>query len=233
MNHQQITEHLISLGDADIAAHSQRYFKTGPGEYGYGDKFLGIRIPVLRQNIKYAKALPIADIEKLLQSEYHEIRLFALLLMVNRYQRNPSDRESMYQIYLNNLSSINNWDLVDCSAHKIIGPHIENSDRSLLYQLARSEHLWSRRIAIITTFHFIRQDDFHDALQLAELLLNDKEDLLHKATGWVLREIGKKDQASEVAFLNRHYSAMPRTMLRYAIEKFPNHVREQYLKGEI
>ena len=233
MDSQLLCQHLTSLKNADIAAQSQCYFKTGPGEYGYGDKFLGIRVPVLRKNLKLARVLPVKEIEKLLQSEYHEIRLFALLLMVYRYQHNQSERESLYQLYLSNLNSINNWDLVDSSAHKIISPHIENSDRALLYQLVRSDNLWSRRIAIISTLHFIAQADYDDALQLAELLLDDTEDLLHKATGWVLREVGKKDLEREVEFLNLHYKNMPRTMLRYAIEKFPDTIRQQYLKGQI
>ena len=232
MDYQEINQHLISLADQDFADHSQRFFKTAPGEYGYGDRFLGIRVPIIRQQVKRYQTASLTTSSRLLKSDYHEIRLFALLLLVEQFSRADEKRQlKIYDLYLANTRYINNWDLVDSSAHKIVGPYLENRDRAILQTLARSKSLWERRIAIIATFHFIRINQFDDSLDIAEQLLHDKEDLIHKAVGWMLREIGKRDKNVEIAFLNKHYKSMPRTMLRYSIEKFSPRERNNYLRG--
>ena len=227
---QEITDHLHSLADSERARHAVRYFKTGVGGYGYGDKFLGIRVPLIRQAVKQYADTSLGTAEKLLKSEYHEIRLFALLLLVSRFSRgDAAERDRIYRLYLNNTRYINNWDLVDSSAPRIVGAYLDDKDRSVLYALAKSSSLWERRIAVLATFYFIGNGQFSDALRIAELLLNDPEDLIHKAVGWMLREAGKRDLAVEVAFLRDHYQKMPRTMLRYAIEKFSKAERHSYL----
>ncbi|MCK5853196.1 DNA alkylation repair protein [bacterium] len=234
MSCQEIKDYLHSLADAEIAEHSQRFFKTAKGEYGFGDKFLGIRVPILRQTVKKFKTTPLSEAAKLLKSEYHEIRLFALLLLVFRFSKSKSDeQEKIYHMYLKNTRYINNWDLVDSSAHYIIGAYLENKDKSVLYNLLKSNSLWERRIAIISTFYFIKKNQFSDALHISEKLLCDREDLIHKAVGWMLREIGNRDLDLEITFLKIHYKKMPRTMLRYAIEKFSKEERQKYLKGKI
>jgi 3-methyladenine DNA glycosylase AlkD len=234
MTHPAILEHLFSLANPAIAAHSLRFFKTGEGDYGYGDKFLGIRVPLIRQAVTRFKTAPLTATKKLLQSEYHEVRLFALLLLVQQFSDGSAElREKIYKLYLSNTRYINNWDLVDTTAHHIVGGFLEDRNRNILYELSRSASLWERRIAIVSTFWFIRKNDFGDALKISKQLLNDNEDLIHKATGWMLREVGKRDMAKEVEFLNANYRDMPRTMLRYAIEKFKEPVRQRYLKGRI
>ena len=208
-----------------------RYFKAGTGEYGEGDKFLGLRVPDVRLAVRLYKAATLATAAKLLKSEYHEIRLFALLLLVSRFTRGgDTERNKIFQLYLSNTRRINNWDLVDSSAPYIVGGYLSDKDKSLLYRLAASNSLWERRIAVLATFWFIRDKQFDDALHIAKLMLNDPEDLIHKATGWMLREIGKRDPATEIAFLDDHCDQMPRTMLRYAIEKFSAAKRKKYLK---
>ena len=232
MSYKEIEQHLLSLADQDIADHSRRFFKTTPGEYGYGDKFLGIRVPAIRQAVKKFKDTPLEVTIRPLKSEYHEIRLFALLLLVAQFSKaDASNRKKIYDIYLANTRYINNWDLVDSSAHYIVGVYLEKKDRSVLYKLSRSDSLWQRRIAIIATFHFIREGQFDDTLYISEQLLDDQEDLIHKAVGWMLREVGKRAKSVEIAFLNEHYRAMPRTMLRYAIERFSHEERQNYLRG--
>ena len=232
MRASSIRKVLRKLGDAEIAQHSQRFFKTGKSDYGEGDRFLGIRVSVLRRHIRQFSDVAPEDVLELLASGFHEERLFALLLLVDKYQRG-TDREKawIYKYYLASSQYINNWDLVDSSADKIVGMHLQQRSRKPLYQLAKSESLWERRIAIMATFHFIRQNDFNDALAICELLINDEEDLVHKATGWMLREIGKRDIEAEKAFLDSHCPAIPRTMLRYAIERFPGADRRKYLDG--
>jgi len=232
MNARSISAVLRDLGDADIAQHSQRFFKTGKGEYGEGDRFLGIRVPVLRQHVRQYRDVSPGEVLKLLASEFHEERLFALLLLVDKFQRGTdSERSWINTQYLANTRYINNWDLVDSSADKIVGACLQQRSRKPLYKLAKSNSLWERRIAIMATFHFIRQDDFRDALALCELLLGDEQDLIHKAAGWMLRETGKRNITAEKDFLDRFYTTMPRTMLRYAIERFPEAVRRKYLDG--
>jgi len=234
MTHNEIIDHLHSLANPEIAVHSQRFFKTGEGEYGHGDKFLGIRVPAIRQTVKQYKTASLSVAEKLLKSEYHEIRLFALLLLVARFSKGSADQqEKIYRLYLRNSRYINNWDLVDSSAHYIVGAYLDGKDKSVLDKMARSRSLWERRIAIMATFYFIKNNQFTETLKLTKQLLGDQEDLIHKAVGWMLREIGKRDLAKEVAFLNRHYQTMPRTMLRYAVEKFNEAERQRYLKGEV
>jgi 3-methyladenine DNA glycosylase AlkD len=226
----EIQKTLRALGDAEYAIHSQRFFKTSKGEYGEGDRFLGIRVPVIRQQVRALRGLPIAQTLKLLNSRWHEERLFALLMMVDAFNRgDKNDRREIYRRYLDNTQYINNWDLVDLSAHHIVGGWLVDHSRKPLYSLAASKSLWERRIAIIATFNLIRQNDFDDALAIAQRLLNDGHDLIHKAVGWMLREIGKRDVGVEKAFLDKHAATMPRTMLRYSIERFPPGERHRYM----
>lgn len=221
---------LKGMADLEIAKHSQRFFKTGKGEYGEGDVFLGIRVPNIRKVAKQFKDLSLNETETLLHSEFHEARLCALVVLVNKYKKADEQlKEEIYQLYLDNTAYVNNWDLVDASAHYIVGPHLFKQDRNILYQLAKSKNLWERRIAIMSTYHFIKNDDLEDTLIIAKQLLYDEEDLIHKAVGWMLRELGKKDQGKEEAFLEKHVADMPRTMLRYAIEKFSEEKRQYYL----
>jgi 3-methyladenine DNA glycosylase AlkD len=231
---EQIIAELHNLSDEAIAEHSQRFFKTGPGEYGEGDKFLGIRVPVIRKCVKKWRALDLADVGSLLNSVWHEVRLLALLIMVDRFSKGDHNiQQEIYTTYLHNTDSINNWDLVDCSAHHIVGSFLLNGDRTILRQLAHSDTLWERRLAIMATLCFIRRGWFSDTLLIAELLRDDPHDLIHKAVGWMLREVGKRDLETEVSFLKKQYKQMPRTMLRYAIEHFPEPERKLYLKGTI
>ena len=234
MKAQAIRKRLKTLGSREIATSSQRFFKTGPGEYGEGDIFIGVRVPVLRKLIKDYLDLPIEEIKLLLQSAIHEERLFALLLLVRISSKaDEAEKKSIYELYLKSTAYINNWDLVDTSAEHIVGRYLKDKNRTPLYRLAKSTDLWERRIAIMATFHFIKHHDFADTLQIAKILLSDRHDLIHKAVGWMLREIGNRDLSAEENFLQKHYEKMPRTMLRYAIEKFPEAKRQRYLKGEI
>ena len=227
---KEIHANLRSLGDPQIAEHSLRFFKTGKGEYGEGDRFLGIRVPEIRDVARQCRKVKLEVVRSLLGSPWHEARLLATVILVDQYHRGDDARkEAIYSLYCDNLRFINNWDIVDNSAPRLVGPHLETRDRAQLYSWAASSNLWERRIAIMATFHFIRQNDFTDALTLSERLLNDPEDLIHKAVGWMLREIGKKDRGVEEAFLVKHADRMPRTMLRYAIEKFPERERKAWL----
>ena len=212
----------------------QRFFKTGPGQYGEGDRFLGIRVPQLRRLVRDNRGMRLGEILSLLQSEWHEERLMALLLMVEAYRRGDREvRQEVFDAYLANTSRINNWDLVDSSAEHIVGAHVDPIRPDLLVRLARSESLWERRIAMLATFHWIRKGDFRPALQIADVLCADPHDLIHKAVGWMLREVGNRDLEVEEEFLRPRYRQMPRTMLRYAIERFPEPLRLAYLKGEV
>lgn len=222
---------LITQGDASIAEHSHRFFKTGAGEYGEGDKFLGIRVPTLRSLVKeHRDQLTLGQITELLHSEWHEVRLCALFLMVSHYQRGTEkDKKATVSAYLKNKKYINNWDLVDSSAYQIIGAWHHDKDRTTVDKLINAKQLWSRRIAMMSTFYHIRQNDLDDTYRYAEILLADKEDLMHKVTGWMLREAGKRDTARLESYIQNHVSQMPRTMLRYAIEKLPAKKRKQIL----
>lgn len=231
---QTVRRHLLTLKDESRAVNSARFFKTGVGEYAEGDQFLGIRVPTLRALVKDNRGLCLAETIKLLPDPLHEIRLFALFLLVDQFARADEEkRTTIYRHYLSNTSSINNWDLVDSSAYQIVGVYLQDKERRPLYRLVASSSLWERRIAMVATYQFIKAGDFADTLKLAERLLNDSEDLIHKAVGWMLREVGKRNLQVEEEFLANHYSAMPRTMLRYAIEKFPQKDRQRYLKGRV
>lgn len=213
----------------------QRFFKTGPGQYGEGDVFLGIRVPATRAIVRQHRGLPRADRLRLLKSKYHEERLVALLLMVEAYRRGDEKaRARICRDYLTHSKYINNWDLVDSSAEHIVGPELGKSvSEARLARLARSKRLWDRRIAMLATFHWIKQKDFGPALRMAEILVGDDHDLMHKAVGWMLREIGKRDRRALAGFLSRHCRTMPRTMLRYAIEHFPARERKRFLDGAV
>jgi 3-methyladenine DNA glycosylase AlkD len=225
---------LRALGDPAIARHSQRFFKTGKGQYGAGDQFLGIRVPDLRRQARALETLPLGEVSKLLGSPFHEERLCALLILVRQFERGTDgDRAKIYARYLAQTPHVNNWDLVDSSAPQIVGGYLERRSRRPLYRLVRSKSLWERRIAIMATLHFIRLGQFDDTLRLAAMLLADAEDLIHKAAGWMLREVGNRDRDTEERFLRAHHKEMPRTMLRYAIEKFPERRRKAYLAGTV
>lgn len=211
---------------------SQSFFKTKKGEYGEGDVFLGLTVPQSRTIAQKYTSLSLQELQTLLYSKIHEERLIALLILVEKYKK-KENQEEIYEYYLTHIAQVNNWDLVDLTAPKIVGNHLLKKDRKILYTLAQSKDLWKKRVAIVATWTFIRNNDFKDTVAISERLLNEKHDLLHKAVGWMLREIGKKDQKIEEEFLKKHYKTMPRTMLRYAIEKFPESKRKQYLKGEI
>ncbi len=227
-----IQRRIQSLADPEAAHHARRFFKSAPGEYGAGDQFLGIRVPVLRSLVREFRGLTLPEIALLLGSKWHEERLLALFSLTDAYARGDTAvRERIYSVYVQNRCRVNNWDLVDSSAHLIVGPWLEGRDRSVLREWARSECLWERRIAVVATFHFIRRKDFADILSLAEILLKDPHDLMHKAVGWMLREVGKRDRAKLEKFLAAHAMQMPRTMLRYAIEKFPEDERKRYLRA--
>ncbi|MBF0117237.1 MAG: DNA alkylation repair protein [Desulfobacterales bacterium] len=223
---------LKSLGDPKRAENYQRFFKTGKGEYGEGDLFLGIQVPVLRNMSKKYREISLEEIADLIASPYHEIRMFSLFLLIYSFKKsNGNNGENIYKFYLKNSKFINNWDLVDSSAEHIVGAYLYNFDRQPIYKLAVSKSLWERRISIISTYYFIKQNQFDDTLKISEILLRDKEDLIHKAVGWMLREVGKRNIENEELFLKKHYKTMPRTMLRYAIEKFPEEKRREYLYG--
>jgi 3-methyladenine DNA glycosylase AlkD len=226
--------HLRDLADADVAAHALRFFKTGPGEYGAGDRFLGIRVPVLRKLARAHRDVAEGDVRVLLRSRFHEERLLALLMLVDRFRRADTGRRAaIYRLYVANLDYVNNWDLVDTSASQIVGAYLQDRSRRILYRLARSRDLWRRRIAIMATLYFIRVGQFEDTLVLAARLIGDREDLIHKAVGWMLREVGNRDRATAERFLVDHHREMPRTMLRYAIERFPEARRRAYLAGKV
>jgi len=226
---------LHALASPAQVANLQRFFKTGPGEYGEGDVFIGVKVPQIRALVRELKAFDLASAAALLASEVHEERMLALLLLVHRFERCKDDavRKEIFDLYLTRTAHIDNWDLVDSSAAQIVGGYLADRDRAVLRELARSELLWDRRIAMIATLHFIRRGDFDDALRIAAILVGDDHDLIHKAVGWMLREIGQRDLAAEEGFLKKHYKKMPRTMLRYAIEKLPEPRRQAYLKGTI
>ena len=226
-----IEKSLIAQGNDQIAQHSQSFFKTGPGEYGEGDKFIGLRVPVLRETVKqHRDKLSLDDIIEILHSEWHEVRLFALFAMVDFYQRScEKSQKRTVSAYLKNKQYINNWDLVDSSAYQIIGAWHHNKDRTPVDKLVKAKLLWSRRIAMMSTFYHIRQNDLNDTYRYAKILLADKEDLIHKVSGWMLREAGKRDTKRLETFLHKHAPAMPRTMLRYAIEKLPIAKRKKLL----
>jgi len=228
----QVSAALRRLRDGNKAAALQRYFKTGPGEYAEGDRFLGITVPQQRAVARRFSDLPLAELRKLLRSPFHEERLTALLIMVGQYRcGSAAHRERLYRSYLRHTGFINNWDLVDLSAIYIVGPHIASAPRPLLRRLVHSPSVWERRIAVLATFHLINNGDATESLWIARQLLCDDHDLIHKATGWMLREVGKRVDGKKLRrFLDQHASDMPRTMLRYATERLPTAVRKRYLR---
>ena len=224
-----IIKDLQEVAKEDKISKFQSFFKTGKGEYGEGDLFIGISVPETRKVVKKHKNASLEQIQELLQSKIHEHRLCGLLIMVDQYQK-TKENEEIFNFYLKNISRVNNWDLVDSSAEKIIGAHIFQKDKKLIYELVQSKNLWERRIAIISTFYFIKKGQFQDTLKIAEILLNDDEDLIHKAVGWMLREMGKKGGMEKlIEFLDKNSQKMPRTMLRYSIEKLDEEQRRRYL----
>ena len=233
MTAEFVLSELQSVGSPEKAAHLSRFFKTGPGQYGEGDRFLGVVVPQTRSIAKANKAMPLDELQRLLDSPWHEARLCALLVLVYRFQdkKTPeAEREKMYRFYLKNTRRCNNWDLVDLSCRDIVGEYLVNRDRSVLYELAASDNLWEQRISIVCTWAFIRRSDFTDTLVLAERLMTHKHDLMHKAVGWMLREVGKRDRDTLTDFLERYATQLPRTALRYAIEHYPEDRRQYFLK---
>ncbi len=256
---KQLEKELKKFENKEKAKQLQRFFKTGKGEYGEGDVFLGISVPNQRKIAKRFINIELNQIQKLLKSKIHEKRLITLLILIEQYNKakkenNEKKQKQIFNFYLDNTKHINNWDLVDLSAHKIVGDYLLDKNRKILYKLAKSNDLWEKRISIISCFAFIKDNDFADALKISEILLNNEHarinpigisgatkpknnkvslDLIHKAVGWMLREVGKKNQEIEEKFLKKHYKKMPRTMLRYAIEKFDEDLRQKYLKGKV
>lgn len=227
-----IRRELRALADPEKGAFLQRYFKTGPGEYGDGDRFLGITVPKLRRLARSHRATKLTDLQSMLRSKWHEERALALMILADRARKAGEDeRQAMFDLYLSHTAFINNWDLVDCSAEYVVGLHLDSAGWGLLRKLAKSPSPWERRIAIISTRRWIKEGKFGPTLEIAALLLDDRHDLIHKASGWMLREVADRDRASAEAFLRKHLARMPRTMLRYAIEKFPEALRQRYLRG--
>ena len=231
---EELKKDFSKLANPEKAQLLQRFFKTGAGEYGEGDVFFGITVPEQREIVKkYWEALSLSDVRELLASKIHEHRLTALLILVKQYQKaNEENKKEIFDFYLKNTKNINNWDLVDLSAPNIVGDCLLEKDRNIIYRLVKSDNLWERRISILSTLAFIRKNQFEDSLNLSEILLKDKHDLIHKAVGWMLREIGKRNVKTLESFLNKHYKSMPRTMLRYAIVKLAEKDRKAYLNGD-
>jgi 3-methyladenine DNA glycosylase AlkD len=228
----EIIDALRTLGSEDKAKHLSRFFKTGKGEYGEGDKMLGVKVPETRTIVKEYKDIPLEQIQTLLDSEWHEVRLCALLILVKRMKSSRTtdkEREDIYEFYLKNTRRCNNWDLVDMSCRDILGEYIYDKDRSVLYELAESDSLWEQRIAIVSTWAFIKRGDFEFTFRLAVRYINHPHDLIQKATGWMLREVGKVDKESLTEFLEEYADQLPRTTLRYAIERYPESERSYFM----
>ena len=234
MSVDDIRRRLEKLADKEKAQVVQRFFKTGPGEYGEGDVFLGIKVPELRRLAKEYEGIDLKEAKQLLRSPIHEQRLLALLILIRSFSKGDGGtKKRIYDLYLKNTQYINNWDLVDVSAEHIVGAYLMERSKTPLYGLAKSDSLWERRISILSTFHYIKRGQFSQTLKISKMLLSDEEDLIHKAVGWMLREVGKRHLPTEEKFLRAHYKMMPRTMLRYAIERLPERKRQRYLKGRI
>jgi len=234
MNVRTIKSKLREFANKKNAEVAQRFFKTGPGEYGEGDKFLGIRVPVLRKLAKEYQTITVEEAGRLLKSPIHEERLLSLFILIHIYSKGEEAvKKGIYKLYLNNTKFVNNWDLVDASAEHIVGNFLLNKGKNPIYRLAKSEDLWERRISIMSTFYFIKHGQYSETMKISKVLLHDNEDLIHKAVGWMLREVGKRNLPLEEEFLKKYYKEMPRTMLRYAIERFPESKRQRYLKGAI
>ncbi len=234
MNLGSFKKELRSLADPRRAKTLRRFFKTGPGEYGESDKFLGITVPQSRAIAKKYAKLNFSEIKRLLRSPIHEERLIALFILIRNFEKGDKKiQNEIYKFYLRSTKYVNNWDLVDLSAIKIVGHYLLDRPKEILYKLARSKNLWERRIAIISTFEFIKNHKFRDTLEISRILFEDKHDLIHKAIGWMLREVGKKTFDTEYKFLKKYHRKMPRTSLRYAIERFPKRLRERFLQGKV
>lgn len=231
----KIKEELFSIAEPGKKEILSRFFKTGKGEYGEGDLFIGVTVPQQRQLVKKHKQLSLDEIEKLLHDHHHECRLTGLFFLVELFNqtKNEQEKELFFRFYLKNLKEVNNWDLVDLTAPKIVGAHLLNKGRTCLYELANSSNFWEQRVAIISTFSFIKNSDFNDTFRISDILLEHPHDLIQKAVGWMLREVGKRNYEAEREFLVDRYKRMPRTMLRYAIEKFDEKERMAFLKGEV
>lgn len=236
----ELTEQIIlALKEKAIpekAAFFPRFFKTGPGEYGEGDQFLGVKVPDQRFIAKqFFKEISLNELSELIQNSFHEVRLTGLIALVYQYEKLKSEEEKkkLVDFYLSHLEFVNNWDLVDTSCHPILGEYYFQKDKSLFYELAKSGHLWKQRIAMVSTYYWIKRGEFNDALALAEILKSNPHDLIQKAVGWMLREMGNRNFEVEFEFLKKHYQTMPRTALRYAIEKLPEDLRQDFLKGKI
>lgn len=230
----QLIKKAKSLYSPERAEHSKYFFKTGPGQYGEGDVFLGLSVPEMRTLAKECRDLPFSDVAILLSDKIHELRLIGLTVLVEKYQKAKTDKERkiIYDFYIKHRAAANNWDLVDLSVYKIMGDYLVRypKERTILYKFIKSKNMWERRLAMVSTMAFIRQGESEDVLKLAEALLDDKEDLMHKASGWMLREFGKRDEKKLCQFLDKNIKKMPRTMLRYAIERFEENKRQKYLK---
>ena len=226
----KLQKEIQSLTNSNRGKSESRFSKTGPGDYAEGQIFLGIKTSIKRNLAKKYAELNLNDIKKFIEENIHDHRFIALIILIKKYKR---DKQKIVDFYLENSKKWNNWSLVDISADKILGNFLLDKDRKVLYELARSENLWEKRIAIVATYAFIRQNQFEETLKISEILLSDKHDLIHKAVGWMLREVSKKNEKILEEFLEKHYSKIPRTTLRYAIEKFPEEKRKRYLKGEI
>ncbi len=228
----QLKNDLQQMGSPEKAAFLLRFFKTGKGQYGEGDVFLGITMPQIRETVKRYAAISIEEWEQLLHSPFHEFRMAALIGLMKQFQKSKKDedvQQRIFEIYLNNLDYINNWDLVDVTCRDIIGAYLLHRERDILYELAHRSHLWAQRVAIVSTWYFITRNQFSDTLRISEILLSHQHDLIHKAVGWMLREVGKRDELVLEEFLDTHLQQMPRTALRYAIERFPESKRKYYL----
>ena len=231
MNAEFIISELQSVGTPAKAAHLQKFFKTGPGQYGEGDVFLGVVVPHTRSIAKANMQTPLTEILRLLKSKYHEARLCALLILTERFKKaTEKERKEIFDFYIKNASRANNWDLVDLSCPTIVGLYLLDKERNILYKLAESESLWEQRIAIVSTYAFIRENEFSDTLELSKKLFTHKHDLMHKAVGWMLREVGKRNRKTLTDFLEEYSTKMPRTSLRYAIEHYPETERQYFLK---
>ncbi len=235
MTYRTIHRRLLALATPKRKSGAMRFFKTAPGQYGYGDTFIGVTVPDVRRVAKWYRQTDRTIVLALLHSKIHEERLLALIILVAQYQQATlAERQVIYQLYLKNTHYINNWDLVDTSAGYIVGAHLFGKNTTILTRLAKSKNLWERRIAIIATFYFIMQGEASETLRIAKVLLHDEHDLIHKAVGWMLREVGKRcGQKTEEQFLQKYYQQMPRTMLRYAIEKFSKAMQYQYLHAKL
>lgn len=230
MTASAVLRQLRGVANAARAAATSRYFRTGPGEYGAGDRFLGLTLPQVRQVTKQYRALPLREVERLLESPWHEARAVAVLILANNYgNADDATRRQIYQLYLRRADRVNNWDLVDASAPAIVGGHLMRRSRAPLRRLAKSKNLWERRIAIVATHPFIRRGEFDDTLRLAVLLKRDPHDLIHKATGWMLREVGKRDERVLRSFLDHYAGELPRTALRYSLERLTPALRRHYM----